>query len=551
MKKILLTITMLALIGMTNLVTAQTPIWAWAKSAGGVSNEYSNAVCTDANGNVYIAGTFMSSTITFGSFTLHNTATGYHDIFVVKYDASGNVLWAKSAGGTSRDYAYGICTDIGGNVYITGYFESPSITFGTITLTNTGSGPDIFLAKYNTSGNVLWAKSATGSSADYSYGICTDANNNVYITGMFQSSPITFGSYNLTNIGQDDIFIAKYDSAGNVLWAKGMGGTRTDCGQSICSDASGNVYITGCFQNSATFSSNTIIGHGNIDIFVAKYDSFGSNIWAKCANGISYDDNYAFGITADVSGNVYVTGYFVYSVIFGSDTLNNAGTRGIFIAKYDTYGNALWGRTPGGTIGDFGRGICTNSNGKVFITGYFGSGYLNFGGFPVQNANTGIYDIFVAEYDANGNAIGATGIGGQDYDYGMGICKGLGGDVYVTGYFGSYNLSFGSTTLTNNGSYDTFLAKLSTLEGIEDFSNKDNSSVILYPNPTTTTFTVQLPPDFSPATLQIFNALGALVYEQSITQASTLINLNKPAGIYFVKVDDGDKVLMGKLVVQK
>ena len=550
MKKILLTITMLALISTTNLVTAQTPIWAWAKSAGSISNEYSNAVCTDASGNVYITGTFIGSTITFGSYTLQNEAMGSHDIFVVKYNASGNVLWAKSAGGTSSDYAYGICADIGGNVYITGYFNSPSITFGTITLTNSGIN-DIFVVKYNNVGNVLWAKSATGSSADYSYGICTDVNSNVYITGRFYSSPLIFGSITVTNKGNYDIYLAKYDASGNVLWANGMGGTSEDGGRGVCTDASGNVFITGFLQTSATFGSETITGYGYSNIFVVKYDTYGNNLWAKSAIGPT-QANYvrAGSIACNEDGNVYVTGSFQNTISFGNDTLASSGTYVIFLAKYDANGNALWGRTPGGTGNDIGSGICTNSNGKVFITGYYGSGYLNFGGFPVQNANTGIYDIFVAEYDANGNAIGATGIGGQDYDYGMGICKGLGGDVYVTGYFGSYNLSFGSTMLTNNGSYDTFLAKLSTLEGIEDFPNKDNSSLILYPNPATTTFTLQLPPDFSPATLQIFNALGAMVYEQSITQASTLIHLNKPAGIYFVKVDDGDRVVMGKLVVE-
>ena len=555
MKKILLTITMLALIGMTNLVTAQTPIWAWAKSAGGVSNEYSNAVCTDASGNVYITGTFQSSTITFGSSTLHNEATGTLDIFVVKYDPSGNVLWAKSAGGTSMDYAYGICADIGGNVYITGYFNSPSITFGTITLTNSGTYSDILVVKYNNSGNVVWAKSAAGNDADCSYGICTDANSNVYITGMFQSSPFTFGSYSLTNSsmsGYYDIFIAKYDSNGNVLWAKGMGGIRSECGQGVCTDLNGNVYITGYFQQSATFGGITITGTGNSTLFVAKYNTDGTILWAKSVRALSMNSYVnAGGITSDVSDNVYITGYFDFSLILGSDTLSTSGNQSIFLAKYDASGNAIWGRSPGGTGSrDNGSGICINSNGKVFLTGYFVSFYLNFGGFQVLNDNVGYTDIFVAEYDANGNAIGATGIGGQDYDYGMGICKGLGGDVYVTGYFGSYNLSFGNTMLTNNGSYDTFLAKLSTLEGIEDFPKKDNSSLILYPNPTATTFTLQLPSDFSPATLQIFNALGALVYEQSITQASTLINLNKTAGIYFVKVDDGDRVVMGKLIVE-
>src|SRR5258706_5562555 len=107
--------------------------WAWARSAGSVNDDYSNATCTDASGNVYITGTFQGSTITFGSYTLHNTATGNLDVFIVKYDAGGNVVWAKSGGGTLNDWAYGITTDLNGNVFITGHFVSPHVTFDTIT----------------------------------------------------------------------------------------------------------------------------------------------------------------------------------------------------------------------------------------------------------------------------------------------------------------------------------------------------------------------------------------------------------------------------------
>ena len=136
----------------------------------------------------------------------------------------------------------------------------------------------------------------------------------------------------------------------------------------------------------------------------------------------------------------------------------------------------MWGRTPGGTGSDYGNGICTDANGNIFITGYFASSFLNFGGFPVINDNVGYDDIFIAGYDSNGNALWAKSVGGTDNDYGTGICTSTSGDVYVTGYFGSYSVNFGSTTITNNGSNDFFLAKLSSIDGInETFLNKDNS----------------------------------------------------------------------------
>ena len=136
-----------------------------------------------------------------------------NDIFVVKYDANGNVLWAKSAGGTSHDIAYGISTDAGGNVLLTGDFYSPSISFGTTTLTSASPGAsDVFVVKYDANGNVLWAKSAGGIFTDIGYDISTDASGNVLVTGYFNSPSISFGTTTLTNAGGADVFVVKLGS---------------------------------------------------------------------------------------------------------------------------------------------------------------------------------------------------------------------------------------------------------------------------------------------------------------------------------------------------
>jgi len=539
-------------------ISAQANDWIWAKGAGGISNDYSNAVCTDASGNVYATGTFQGSSITFGNFTLYNTGTGNLDIFVVKYDASGNVLWAKSGGGASMDYAYGICCDASGNVYITGWFRSPSVTFGIITLNNSDNAgnlnpADIFIVKYDADGNLQWAQSAGGmGSHDESFSICADANSNVYITGDFgYSANTTFGNITLINKGGYDFFIAKYDASGNILWAKNAGGTESDRGYSISIDASSNIYIGGYFQNSAIFGSDTIMGNGNVDVFVARYDSYGNNIWAKSAIGTLSDNHIATGITTDASGNIYLTGYFKYSIIFGNDTLGNAGNYSIFTAKYDSSGNAVWGKSPGGTSYDFGNSISADGNGNVFVTGYFSSSYLNFDGIPVLNANVGYNDIFVAQYDASGNALWATGIGGPDYDYGMGICTSNSGDVYVTGYFGSYSLDFGNTTLINNGSYDIFLAKLGLATGIEESSSSAACSV--FPNPSSGQFTVYSSSLKVGCTIAIYNLTGEKIYSQSICNHNNNqmpINLKLNGGIYFIQLMNGQEIVTKRIVIE-
>jgi hypothetical protein len=541
---------------------SQTPDWEWARSGGSVSNDYSNATCTDANGNVYITGTFQGSTITFGSDTLQNSAAGTLDIFIAKYDASGNVLWARSEGGIGDDYAYGIAVDLNGNVYITGYFRSRTIVFGTDTLSNTdtttsGLTPDIFTAKYNSIGNEQWAKSAGNSDCwEASYAICTDTDSNVYITGMYgYGTSMIFGSDTLINRGAYDIFLAKYNAGGNLLWVRGIGGISYDYGISICFDGIGSLYVTG-YQYQAVFGSDTL--SGELTVFVAKFDTDGNSLWAKNAIGPNLSSlSIGTGITTYLGSNVYITGYFRYSVSFGNDTLSNAGQDGIFVAGYDSSGNALWGRSPGGTNYDYSsNSICTNASGNAFITGYFSSPFLNFGGQPVINTNAGYDDIYVAEYDANGNALWATNIGGQGHDYGMGICSSPTiNDVYVTGYFGSYAVNFGTNTVTNNGSYDIFLAKLSTLAGVnEQFTNGDNIPLLIYPNPSnnSTTLTLQTPTDNLLQSIYIYSTDGRLLKSIGNCQSST-VNLDVKdlsAGIYFIKVSSESGVAVRRFVKQ-
>ncbi len=263
--------------------------------------------------------------------TLTNSGV-YSDIFVVKYDSSGNVVWAKSASGTSLDEGYSITVDANGNSYVTGYFYSPTITFDTATLTSSGGG-DIFIVKYDASGNVVWVKSAGGTYYDYGQSIAVDANGNSYVTGIFGSSTITFGSTTLTNSGDYDVYIVKYDASGNVVWAKSAGGTNEDKGYGIAVDAIGNSYVTGWFSSSTiTFGSTTLTNSGSDDIFVVKYDSSGNVMRAKSAGGTSNDLGY--GIAVDASGNSYVTGYFSSSTItFRARRLLNNGGYDVFVAK--------------------------------------------------------------------------------------------------------------------------------------------------------------------------------------------------------------------------
>jgi hypothetical protein len=446
---------------------AQVPDWAWAKGLGGAGNDLNSGVATDSYGNVYITGQYYSTSITFGTTTLTNAdSTGNTaDIYIVKYDASGNLLWAMGEGSAITDRVYSITTDDSNNVYVTGSY-SASFTFGTFALSNAGSR-DMFIVKFNSAGNIIWAKGEGSAGDDICESITTDDSGNIYLTGYYNSNSISFGVTTLGNSGGYDIFIVKYDTTGNVIWAKGIGGTGWDEGLSIVADAASNVYITGIYYStSITFGTITLTNAditGNFtDIFIVKYDASGNLLWAKGAGGAEFDESNS--IITDVFGNLYITGYY-YSpfITFGSTTLNNANAANlgdIFIVKFDTLGNVLWANDLGGLGDDRTNTSAADSNGNVYIAGFYNSPSLTFG--STASNNLGGYDIFILKYDNSGNELWAKSIGDTGNDIVRGITTNASGNVYISGLYNSNSITFGSFTLlnSNQGYNDAFIAKL-------------------------------------------------------------------------------------------
>ena len=344
-----------ALVLFATTISAQNINFEWARSMGEINNDYGYSITTDTSGNVYTTG-FFEGTVDFdpGSGTFNLTSAGNYDIFIQKLDPNGNLLWAKSMSGADFDYGFSITTDASGNVYTAGFFEG-TVDFDpgvdTFNLTSVGNY-DIFIQKLDPNGNLLWARSMGGADYDYGHSITTDALGNVYTTGYFKGTADFdpgSGTFNLTSVASGDIFIQKLDSNGNLLWAKSMGGFYSDYGNSITTDALGNVYTTGSFRGTVDFDPGagtlnlTSVASYYNDIFIQKLDSNGNLLWAISMGGTNYDSGYS--ITTDALGNVYTTGFFEGTVDFdpGVDTFNltSAGQKDIFIQKlspcFDSY----------------------------------------------------------------------------------------------------------------------------------------------------------------------------------------------------------------------
>jgi hypothetical protein len=362
----------------------------------------------------------------------------------------GSHVWSQGFGSGSTDLGIATATDAGGNVLVTGFF-SGTADFGGGPLVTANSFPDIFVAKYAPDGAHLWSKRFGGTGSDLGLGIATDASGNVLVTGFF-SVQANFGGGSLVGGGQE-IFVAKFAPDGSHIWSQRFGNTGTDQGLGIATDASGNVLVTGIFQGSADFGGGPLFAAGGSqDIFVAKFAPDGSHIWSQRFGSTGIDEGR--GIVTDASGNVLVTGSFQGSADFGGGPLTSAGSDDIFVAKFAPNGAHIWSQRFGSTLSDQGLGIATDASGNVLVTGLF-SGQANFGGGPLVSA--GGFDIFVAKYAPDGSYIWSWGFGSTGSDQGLGIATDASGNVLVTGFFeGAVGLG---VPLVSAGGFDIFVAK--------------------------------------------------------------------------------------------
>lgn len=305
----------------------------WARSgagAGGTPRDVGNAVTVDGSGNVYACGYFRSQSILFGSAVLSNA--GQADAFIVKYDPNGNVVWARSEAGGGGDFCTGLAADASGNVYASGRYYSDFITIGSTTLTNVNNNYDLFIAKYDTDGNPLWAKGGSSNGNDWMPSLAVDANGYLIATGWFEAFPITFGPFTIPNSGSSDIFLVKYDPNGDELWAVGAGGGFAEESRAVAVDDSGNIFVTGRFGTTITLGSSTLNSSLSGNVFIAKFDPDGDPNWAVGAGGV--DEEGGNGIAVGSYGDVYITGAFDSpSLPFNLDTLVNSGPDDVFIAK--------------------------------------------------------------------------------------------------------------------------------------------------------------------------------------------------------------------------
>jgi M6 family metalloprotease-like protein len=372
----------------------------WVRRMGGAGFDAVHAVATDTNGNCYLAGEFEGIAV-FGANALTNAnPVSYSDAFVAKFDAGGTNVWARAVATRDlHDTAHAVALDGAGNVFVAG--QSPMTNFNATVLANHGrafvakfnnAGAPQWARKAGGGGLVATDNTATG--------VAADAAGNVYVAGVFAGTDANFdGGFTLANRGGTDAFLARYDGAGAAQWVRQIGGVLDDRANGLAVDSAGNAYVVGDFAGTTQLPGVTLsTGVSDQNAFIARFDAAGTVNWARQAGGTLPDA--ARAVSVDAGDRVFVAGYFSGAATFGSETIVSVGnTFDAFLARLDTNGNFAFAQQAGGSDlgGDIALGVAADAAGNAILTGYF-NGASALGGASPESA--GGEDIFVARFNA-------------------------------------------------------------------------------------------------------------------------------------------------------
>lgn len=463
---------------------AQTPTLDWAGQIPVDNYGYSQAITTDANGNVYTVGYFDGSAdFDPGTGSLFYSAIGSSDVaFIQKLNSSGNLVWAKFIDGSSDVQALDVALDANGNIHVTGSFKgSADFDPGTGTsiwsASSGNSSYDPFILKLDANGDYLWARFPLTSVEDVeANAIAVEANGDVYITGYYRgqaSYEIGINPNFAVSNGNSDVFIFKFDSFGNPTNAKFFGGPGWDFGTSINANGNGQIYAVGHTSGTVDFDPGAgvydLTSSGQSAVYVLKLDNWGNFVWAKNLTGSTAQDytNWSSSVI-DESENVYITGKHKGTIDFdpnaGVVELTSPGQGAIFVEKIDSNGNLVWANSFG-SGSENASSIDIDINGATYITGeYEGTVDFDPSGTTFDLTSEGLTDIFVQKLDGNGNFAWAQSMGGVNYELEPEITIDPNNDILLTGSFLAtvdFDPGAGAVNFTSVGSgEDIFVLKL-------------------------------------------------------------------------------------------
>ncbi len=488
----------------------------FAKTYGGTYDDWASSVQQTSDGGYIVAGT---------TYSLYSFGAGLDDIFLIKTDANGNVIWAKTYGGTDDDRAYSFQQTSDGGYIVAGRTWS----FG-------AGGVDIILIKTDANGNIQWAKTYGGTDDDSAFSVQQTSDGGYIVAGYTES----FGA-------GGDIILIKTDANGNVQWAKTYGGIIVDRAYSVQQTSDGGYIVA-----VRTWSF--------VGIILIKTDANGNIQWAKT---YGYDQASSVQQTSD-------GGYIVAGLTFSF----GAGGVDIFLIKTDANGNVIWAKTYGGTSHDWAYSVQQTSDSGYIVAGY------------TYSFGAGSWDIFLIKTDANGNVIWAKTYGGTNYDTASSVQQTSDGGYIVAGTTRSFgagwddiiliktdaNGNIGSCGIVRNASPTVTTPSPTVTIPSLSISSPGPTVNSVSPTVTTPTLTVSEPCPLSISEfcqiasglitpykggikvrgsgefeVKVYNVSGGIV---NSVKGKNEVKLELSRGVYFVEVVAGGRVLREKVVIR-
>jgi hypothetical protein len=363
--------------------------------------------------------------------------------------------WVATGGGAGNGKTRAINVDREGNVFLAGEVSGDG-KFGDVAMKTSGA-MDAFVAKVDPKGHFLWFQTLGGKMIDRCYGVACDKEGNVYVTGHNQKTEAPMPGKGPTTGGDYDIFVAKYDPNGKQLWMRTGGGKGYDYGHGLVVDHKGDVVITGGVVGESHFGDLAVPNDPGSHVFCAKYNAEGKLLWVKTSTGKN-SSNEGEALSVDGQDNIYIGGGCSGPGTFGTKEIKAVGKgRNAFVLKLNAEGEAQWATVHSGDPSCITSNITADTQGRVWTSGIF-VGKATFGGETfATTTDPKDKDGFVAHYDTNGNLLWAHAIQGPQIDYGLGIATDGKGQSFLVGEFMDTTKLAGGT-LQSRGSQDIYVA---------------------------------------------------------------------------------------------
>jgi len=510
--------------------------FAQVQTAGSSGDDFLSATDVAADGAVYAAGTYGAA-FQLGGNAIANS--GGADFLLMKADSDGVLQWSASGGSFLDEEAADVAAHPQGGVVCAGAFWFTA-QFGNLSLQAVQNPKALFLIRYTNEGQLQWGRAIDGGALKEARSIAIAGDGSIFLSGFFQGQLIFGTDTTLLANGETDFFLAKFTASGQLLWALNCGGQRDTRGVALAIDhASGDVVATGFYNKEAQFGSQTLVANtSDKDVFVARFNTQGQVLWARRAGGV-HDDQVS-GVAIDSQGDIYLTGYFigVINLAEGFSIQSQNGIPDFYLIRYAPDGTPLLARSMGSALQEQSSDIVVHGE-AIVVSGYF-EGNLNIDGASIS-AGAG-FRGFLATFSTELLLYHLKAISGTGNNTVSALAANTSGQLWLAGSFQN-TIQLNANTYVATAASDGFLARFDQVVS----TNKPlpQGAILVFPNPTGDTCFLKTP--WTEYDVTLFDAVGHQVFRKK--NAQELFLGSYPSGQYTLVVRSREGQALRKIIV--